>query len=79
MPKKYIDQVQVQMFATGIKRAEIVVYGLEEGDYDNFFHPIDPERLQRFAYSYDERWINEVYLPKLKHLAKCLKEGRFPI
>lgn len=78
-PKKYIDQVQVQMFATGIKRAEIVVYGLEEGDYDNFFHPIDPERLQRFAYSYDERWINEVYLPKLKHLAQCLKEGRFPI
>ena len=78
MPKKYINQVQVQMFGTGFKRAEIVVYGLEEKDYDNYFNPIAPERLQRLPIAYDEKWIREVYLPKLTYLASCLKEGKFP-
>ncbi|MBE6628006.1 MAG: hypothetical protein E7629_03680 [Ruminococcaceae bacterium] len=78
LPKKYINQVQVQMFASEFRRSEIVAYGLVEGDYDNYFNPIDPERLQRFTVPYDEKWINEVYLPKLTYLAECLKEGRFP-
>ena len=79
MPRKYIQQVQVQMFASGLRKANIVIYGLTEGDYDNFFHDIDPERRDAVVITYDERWINEVYLPKLKYLAECLKEGRFPI
>lgn len=79
MPKKYINQVQVQMFASGIHKAKIVVYGLTEGDYDNYFHPIDPKRRDEVVILYDEKWINEVYLPKLTYLAECLKEGRFPI
>ena len=79
MPKKYIQQVQVQMFASGLRKAEIIVYGLKEEDYDNFFHDIDPSRRDAVVITYDERWINEVYLPKLKCLAECLKEGRFPI
>jgi hypothetical protein len=78
MPKKYTNQVQVQMFATGIHTAEIVAYGLVESDYDNYFNPIDPERLQRYLVYYDKTWIDEVYLPKLAYLAECLKEGRFP-
>ena len=78
MPKKYIQQVQVQMFASGLRKAKIVVYGLVEADYDNFFRPIDPSRRDEIVIAYDERWINEVYLPKLKYLAECLKEGRFP-
>ena len=78
MPKKYINQVQVQMFATGFRKAKIIVYGLTEGDYDNYFHPIDPDRRSEFVIEYDERWINEVFLPKLTYLAECLKEGRFP-
>lgn len=78
MPKKYINQVQVQMFATGFRKAKIIVYGLTEGDYDNYFHPIDPDRRSEFVIEYDERWVNEVFLPKLKYLAECLKEGRFP-
>ncbi len=78
MPKKYVNQVQVQMFAYGIHKAEIVAYGLSEGDYDNYFNPIVPERRQRFSLSYDKVWIESVYLPKLTYLAKCLKEGRFP-
>ena len=79
MPKKYIQQVQVQMFASGLRKAQIIVYGLKEGDYDNFFHDIDPKRRDAVVITYDEKWINEVYLPKLKYLAECLKEGRFPI
>jgi hypothetical protein len=79
MPQKYIQQVQVQMFASGLRKAKIVVYGLLEGDYDNYFHPIDPERRDEVIITYDERWINEVFLPKLKYLAECLNEGRFPV
>ena len=78
MPKKYIEQVQVQMFATGFRKAKIIVYGLLEEDYDNYFNPIDPLRRREFTVTYDERWINEVFLPRLKQLAQCLKEGRFP-
>ena len=79
LPKKYIQQVQVQMFASGLRKAKIIAYGLTEADYDNFFHPIDPDRRGEFIIEYDEKWINEVYLPRLKYLAECLKEGRFPI
>lgn len=78
MPRKYIQQVQVQMFASGLRKAQIIVYGLVEADYDNYFHDIDPERRDAVIITYDERWINEVYLPKLRYLAECLKEGRFP-
>lgn len=79
MPKKYIQQVQVQMFASGLRKAKIIAYGLNEGDYDNYFNPIDPERRSEFLIPYEEKWVSEVFLPKLKHLAECLKEGRFPV
>ena len=78
LPKKYKEQVQVQMYASGFRRAKIIAYGLKEEDYDNYFNPIVPERRSEFVIEYDERWINEVYLPSLKFLAECLKEGRFP-
>lgn len=77
-PQKYINQVQVQMFASGIHEADIVAYGLQEADYDNFFREIDPERLQEIPVAYDPRWIEEVYLPKLRILADCLERGVFP-
>ena len=78
MPKKYKEQVQVQMFATGFRKAKIVVYGLTEKDYDNYFNEIDPARRSEYIITHDEKWINEVFLPRLKYLAECLKEGRFP-
>lgn len=78
LPKKYIEQVQVQMFATGIHKAKIVVYGLEDADYNNFFRPIDQGRLQLFEIVYDPNWITTKYLPRLKHLAECLKKGIMP-
>lgn len=78
LPRKYINQVQVQMFASGFRKAKIIVYGLKADDYENYFHDIDPERRGEVIITYDERWVNEEYLPKLKYLAQCLKEGRFP-
>ena len=52
---------------------------LLEEEYDNYFKPIDPGRRDEVLLTYDEEWINEVFLPKLTYLAQCLKEGRFPV
>ena len=78
VPQKYRNQVQVQMYASGIYGADIVAYGLEEADYDNFFRDIDPRRLQEIPIPYDQKWVDTVYLPKLRILADCLKKGVFP-
>ena len=78
LPKKYINQVQVQMFASGIHQAVIVAYGLEDEDYNNFFRPIDPDRLHTFPISYDAEWVNGVYLPKHLILRDCLVKGVLP-
>ena len=78
IPKKYINQVQVQMFGSKIFEAEIVAYGLEEADYDNFLRPIDPMRLQEIPVEYNLKWVDTVYLPKHLILADCLKRGVFP-
>ena len=78
LPKKYINQVQVQMFASGIHEADIVAYGLEPADYQNYLRDLDPRRLQEIPVAYDSKWIDTVYLPKLIILADCLKRGVFP-
>lgn len=80
--KAYRDQVIVQMFAKKHEegktpKAEIVAYGLAEGDYKNFFHPIDKGRLSRHPVEYDIDFIGQ-FIPKVKHLKKCLEEGRWP-
>ena len=77
-PQKYKNQVQVQMFAFGIYEADIVAYGLEEADYDNFFRDLDDKRLQEIPVAYDQKWVDTVYLPKLRILADCLERGAFP-
>lgn len=76
--KKYRDQVNVQMFAKRTRKAKIIAYGLLENDYDNFFNEIEKDRRHEFIVEYDEKWINTVFLPRLKYLAKCLIEGRMP-
>ena len=74
----YIDQVQVQMYASGIHKAKIVAYGLEEKDYDNYFSEIKKDRISIFDIPYNEKWIEEVYLPRFKILEECLEKGIFP-
>ena len=76
--KDYIYQVQVQMYASGIHDAEIDAYGLLEKDYDNYFNEINKERLSIHPIEYDEKWIEEEYLPKEQYLEKCLVDGTFP-
>lgn len=78
LPKKYINQVQVQMFGSGLRKAWIVVYRLTEEDYNNFFRPIDERRLRLFSIEYDEQWIKKVYLPKHLILRDCLVKGVLP-
>ena len=78
MPKKYINQVQVQMFGSGIRKANIVVYQLTEDDYNNFFRPIEPKRRRVIPIPYDEKWIQTVYLPKHLILRDCLVKGVLP-
>lgn len=78
VPRKYINQVQVQMYASGIHEADIVAYGLEEADYDNFFRNIDNRRLKEIPVAYDQSWVETVYLPKLRILADCLQRGVMP-
>ena len=77
-PPKYINQVQVQMFASGIHEADIVAYGLEPEDYKNYLRDLDPRRLKEHPVVYDLNWVETVYLPKLRILADCLKRGVFP-
>ena len=78
VPSKYWRQVQVQMFGSKIFGADIVAYGLEEADYNNFLRDIDPGRLQQIPVAYDQKWIETVYLPKHMILCDCLKRGVFP-
>lgn len=78
IPKKYIQQVQVQMFGSGIRQAQIVVYALESQDYENFFRPIFPQRRLMVPVSYDPEWIQKIYLPRHMILADCLKKGVIP-
>ena len=77
-PQKYINQVQVQMFGSKIFGADIVAYGLEPEDYQNYLRDLDPRRLQQIPVAYDPKWIETVYLPKHMILADCLKRGVFP-
>ena len=83
VPKKYTIQTHVQKFAANLAGMEIdgvdiVAYGLEEADYDNFLRDLDPRRLQEIPVVYDPKWVETVYLPKLLILADCLKRGVFP-
>lgn len=76
--KDYVNQVQVQMYVSGIHEAEIDAYGLLEKDYDNYFNEIDKERLSVHEIEYNDQWLNEQYLPKEKYLEECLINGKYP-
>lgn len=75
--KAYWMQAQVEMFASR-KMLVIDSYRLLDGDYDNFFNPIDPNRLGRHSVEYDPMWVQREYMPRLIYLTQCMKEGKFP-
>lgn len=76
--KQYWRQAQVEMYASNIHELYIVAYALQENDYNNYFNKIDKTRIQKVKVDYDEKFIQREYLPKLKLLTKCLKEGAYP-
>lgn len=76
--KAYWMQAQVEMFAAK-KKLVINAYRLTDAEYENFFLPIDKERLSEHPVEYDEAWIKEKYLPRLRILADCLRRGVFPL
>lgn len=78
MPKEYVWQVWVQMFATGKRDACIYAYAMKEEDYENFFLPIDDKRIEEIPVEYNADWIKNDYLPRLVYLCKCLKERKTP-
>ena len=79
MPKKYLQQVWVQMYATGFRDAYIVTYGLVDEDYRNYYGDLDENRLELFPVDYNEEWIEGTFLPRLRVLADCLEKGKYPV
>ena len=73
----YRKQVNVEMYATGIRDACIVAYALEPEDYKNYYREIDQDRLSFHPIPYDEEFIQQ-YEKRLLYLSKCLEEGTFP-
>lgn len=76
--KQYWRQVQVEMFAMGSEKAVFVAYQVTEQEYKNYFTPIDKSRITFREVEYDEEFIEDEYLPKLKILAECMEDGRMP-
>lgn len=78
LPTHYWQQCQVQMFATGKHKCNLVAYPMEEENYENFFLEVDKNKVEIFEIAYDENWINTKYLPRLVYLAECLKKRKTP-
>lgn len=76
--KAYWRQTQVEMYAAKTYKLFIVSYGLQERDYINYFNAIDKDRIKMTEIAYDESFIENEYLPKLKKLSECLEKGVFP-
>lgn len=77
LSKAYWQQAQVEAYA-GKKPVDIVAYHVTIEDYRNWFLPIEDARLETHAVQYDSAWIDAVYLPRLRYLAQCLREGVWP-
>jgi hypothetical protein len=75
--KGYREQVLVQMFASGKRKAQIDAYRLTDSDYRNYFNEIDLGRLSSHPVAYDEEFISK-YLERLKYLCECLEKGVMP-
>lgn len=73
----YRMQVNVEMYASGIRSACIVAYALEEADYRNYYRDIDRFRLTYHEIEYDHEFIQR-YERRMLYLSKCLDEGIFP-
>lgn len=75
-PKNYWEQVQVQMHASNIKKAKLVILYLYDDDYDNLLgYEIKKENIKIFDIEYDEKFIKR-YLKRLKLAVKHMNNVR---
>ena len=82
-PKKYFQQVWVQLYAakeTGmdIREGKIIHYGLVPEEYDNYFLKVEPARRGELQVAYNHDFIENEFLPKLSVLSDCLRKGVIP-
>lgn len=81
-PKEYIQQTQVELFATQKDCGIIIGYGLIDDDYDAVARggtlEIDKSRLWHCDVYRDDEWLDKEYLPRLWYLCRCLEEERMP-
>lgn len=81
--KEYLDQIQVQMFASKLEGC-LVTYLVTNEEYEaaSCIEPvvldIDGTRLNLVHVQKDNNWINDQYLPRLEYLSRCLKGGILP-
>lgn len=75
--KAYWQQCQVEMFATR-KQCRIVSYQLTDAEYENFFLPIDKDRIAVWPIDRDNEFLRCEYLPRLAYLAGCLRRRETP-
>ncbi len=75
--KRYWMQAQVEMYVTG-KRLRVAAYRLTGDELSNYYLPLDPERVSFHDVDYDPAWIEDEYLPRLRVVASCIKERRWP-
>lgn len=79
IPKNYWQQCQVLMYRKKKDRCALYEYKMEETDYLNpYFPDLDKNRLTRHEIRYDEQFIKNEYLPRLRYLASCLKAKIYP-
>jgi hypothetical protein len=79
VPKNYWQQCQVLMYKKRKQMTALYAYRMDEIDYLNpYFPQIDKNRLVRHEVIYDEQFIKKEYLPRLRYLARCLKDKKFP-
>ena len=71
-------QCQAEMFGLRYKTSRIVYYRLLEEDYENYFNVVDLGRIKIFKIDRDEEWIQTEYLPRLRYVAKCLRNRTYP-
>ena len=75
--KSYWEQCQVEMYAAK-KECQIVAHRVPEDEYKNYFLPIEQERISFHPIQYDEKWINEQYLPRLRYFVFCMIRRKLP-
>lgn len=75
--KAYWQQCQVEMFATR-KQCRIVSYQLTDAEYENFFLPINKDRIAVWPIDRDNEFLRCEYLPRLAYLAGCLRRRETP-